>query len=73
MKTLADMSAPGSPAAVYLPDMDYDPGRFKALLESYNLKKDVYYLYEAPLKEIPKLINKGHLSGYLKYRLEISK
>lgn len=73
MQTLQEMSSPGSPAEVYLPDLDFDPIRFKELLESYGLKKDVELLYELPLTKIGLLINQGNVSGYLKFRLKVGK
>lgn len=73
MEILAKMSREESPAAVFLPDMDYDPDKFRKLLESYHLKKDIYYLYEMPLEDIPLLINKGEVSGYLRFRLHVAK
>ena len=73
MKTLAGMSHPTSPAAVFLPQMAYDPCKFMDLLTSYHLKKDIHYLFEMPLEDIPLLINRGEVSGYLKFRMQIAK
>ena len=73
MQTLQKMSAPTSPAAVYLPELNYKPKAFKELLESYGLKKDVHYLFELPLNQVGLLINQGNISGYLKFRLNVGK
>jgi hypothetical protein len=71
MKILAEMSVEGSVAATFLPEMNYSPLRFRELLEQYNLSKDIEYLYEMPLREVPKLINQGEVSGYLSFRLKV--
>lgn len=73
MKTLAEMSLPTSPPAVFLPGMDYDPDKFLELMKSYHLTKEIHYLFEVPLEDVPLLINKGEVSGYLRYRLSIAK
>lgn len=73
MKILANMSKEGSVARVYLEELDYDPQKFLGLIQEYHLKKDIYYLFEMPLEEIPLLINRGEVSGYLKYRLQVAK
>ena len=73
METLASMSVPSSPAAIFLPDMDYDPQSFLHLLTDYHLSKDIHYLYEVHLEDIPLLINKGEVSGYLQFRLRVAK
>lgn len=73
MRKLAQMSADNSPAAVYLPELEYDPKKLLRLLKKYNLKKDIKHLFEIPLNQIPLLINRGEVSGYLKYRLSIGK
>lgn len=73
MKKLVEMSVSGSVPAVFLPDMVYDPGKFRGLLEEYNLKKDILYLFETPLSQVPLLINKGEVSGYLQFRLSVGK
>ena len=73
MKTLWKMSEEGSPVKEYMGECKYDPKLFQKFLFSYHLKKDIYYLFEAPLEEVPLLINKGEISGYLRFRLSIGK
>ena len=73
MVKLAEMSEDTSPAAVYLPDMDYDPTKFKNLLISYGLKKDVHYLFEVDAEELPLLMNTSAANGYLQFRCTVSK
>jgi len=73
MKKLAEMSTEGSVPNSYLPDLDYDPDEYKTLLEQYLCKDDVHYMYEVELNEVPLLINDGHISGILKWRLAIGK
>ena len=73
MQKLHDMSFEGSPARVFTKESNYSPSSFRSILESYGLKKDVYYLYELPLEEVGLLINKGEVSGYLKFRCAVGK
>lgn len=73
MRTLQKMSVPGSPSEVYLPKLDFSPSAFKKLLNSYHLKKDISFLFELPLNRVGLLINKGEVSGYLKFRLQVGK
>ena len=73
MRTLHKLSEVGSIPQAYLPELKFSPIKFKELLESYGLKKDVYYLFEMPLREVGLLINRGDLSGYLKFRLTVKK
>jgi hypothetical protein len=73
MKTLASMSADGSIASVYLPDVQYSPRKFKDFLLSKGLRKDVNLLFDIPLKQVALLINKGEVSGYVKFRFQIGK
>jgi hypothetical protein len=73
MKKLHDMSVFGSPAQVYTKETNYSPSSFKRVLESYGLKKDIHYLFELPLSDVGLLINKGEVSGYLKFRLYVGK
>lgn len=73
MKVLANMSQEGSVPSVYLPELKYDPRKFKQLLVDHHLKKDIHYLFEMPLEDIPLLINKGTVSGYLSFRLRVAK
>lgn len=73
MKRLAEMSEPNSIPRIILPDHDYDPEGFRKTLQEYNLSKEIYYLFEAPLKEVPLLMDKGHLIGYIQFRMEIGK
>lgn len=73
MKTLHDMSAFGSPAQVYTAETNFSPEAFKRVLESYGLKKDVELLFDLPLNKVGLLINRGEVSGYLKFRLQVGK
>lgn len=73
MRVLQKLSEVGSIPEVYLPELKYSPTAFKGLLESYGLKRDVHYLFEMPLREVGLLINRGELSGYLKFRLQVKK
>lgn len=75
MKKLAEMSDDASVAAIFLAEeeINYDPKKFRDLLKRHNLTKDINYLYEMPLNEIPLLINKGEVSGYLQFRLAVGK
>lgn len=73
MRTLHDMSVEGSPARIYTEETNYSPESFKRILESYGLKKDIHYLFELPLNQVGLLINKGEVSGYLKFRLHVGK
>jgi hypothetical protein len=73
MKKLHDMSAFGSPAQVYTQETKFSPKLFKQVLESYGLKKDIELLFELPLSKVGLLINRGEVSGYLKFRLQVGK
>jgi hypothetical protein len=73
MKILAEMAPQYSVPHMYLPDLNYSPKAFKKYLEDRHQTKDVNYLFELPLNELPKLINRGELSGLLQFRLQIGK
>jgi len=73
MKKLAEMSKKGSVPDTFLPGMDYDPMIYKELLLGAACKEDIHYIYEVELTEVPLLINDGHISGILKWRLAIGK
>lgn len=73
MKVLADMSRDGSPAKEFLIDIDYDPKKFRKTLKSYHLTKDIEYLFQIPREKVPLLINKGEISGYLRFRFNVGK
>lgn len=73
MSKLAEISEEGTPAKVYLEEYNYDPVQFRALLESYHLKKDIYYLYEYPHEDLGLLVNQSNLNGYLRFRLSVNK
>jgi hypothetical protein len=73
MRTLAKVSNPGSIPAAFLPGMGYSPKMFKEFLESNGLKKDVHYLFEIPIGEVPPLIVQEPLEGYLKFRMIVRK
>jgi hypothetical protein len=73
MRTLVKMSAEGSIAEAYLPDLDYDPEAFQSLLRAKGLNKDVHYLFEVPLEDVPLIINRGDLSGYMQFRMTVYK
>jgi hypothetical protein len=73
MRTLHEMSAEGSPARIYTAETNFSPISFRKVLESYGLKKDIQYLFELPLNQVGLLINKGEVSGYLRFRLAVAK
>lgn len=73
MRVLWEQSREGSPAKVYLEEVDYDPVKFREYLESYHQKKEIHYLFEVPFREIPLLINNGNIHGYLRFRCTINK
>jgi hypothetical protein len=73
MKVLAGMSDDESIPANFLPDMDYDPETFKKFLVDNGLVSDAHYLYELPLEDVPLLIDKGNVSGYLRFRFTVGK
>lgn len=73
MKKLAEMSEEASVAKVFLEELNYDPKKFKELLQRHGLTKDIHVLYEIPLIEVPLLINKGEVCGYLQYRMAVGK
>jgi hypothetical protein len=73
MKVLHDMSVENSIPKIYLPDLNFSPVSLKAHLESYGLKKDVELLFDLPLSKVGLLINRGEVSGYLKFRLQVGK
>jgi len=73
MKKLHELSAEGSPAKVYTEETKFSPSAFRKILESFGCKKDVHYLFELPFDEVPLLINRGELSGYLRFRFTVGK
>jgi hypothetical protein len=73
MKELSNMSHDSSIAKIFLKKFDYDPQRFRTFLESRKLHKDVKYLFIMPLSDIPLLINKGEVHGYLTFRMTVGK
>jgi hypothetical protein len=73
MMKLAEMSEENTVPKVYLEEFNYDPVKFRALLEEYNLKSDIYYLYEYPHDELGLLVNQSNVNGYLRFRLSIDK
>jgi len=54
-------------------DVDYDPGRFRELLERYKQKKAIQFLYEMPLEDIGLKVNDEETMGYLKFRCTVAK
>jgi len=73
MRKLNELSVEGSPAKVYTEEANFSPKSFLNILQSYGLKKDIHYLFELPFNEVGLLINKGEVSGYLKFRLYVGK
>jgi len=73
MKKLEEMSEEGTIPRAFLEDLDYDPDKFKALLQEYGLKNDVYDLYEMPLEDIPLIVNDKTKTGYLMFRATVRK
>jgi hypothetical protein len=73
MKKLAEMSREGSVTHELLEDCDFQPDRFRDLLATHNLKKDLLYLFEMPLTDLPLHINEEHLMGYIKFRVTVAK
>lgn len=73
MHKLHDMSVESSPARVFTEEGNFSPSSFRSILQSYGLSKDIHYLFELPFEEVGLLINRGELSGYLKFRCEVGK
>lgn len=73
MKVLHEMSVEGSPARVFLEEGNYSPDKLLETMKKYGQTKDIGYLFEMPLHEVPLLINQGNISGYLKFRLKVGK
>jgi len=73
MKVLESMSEDGTFCREFMEDMNYDPQILHDHLDKHNLKKDIHYLFEVPLEEVPLLINRGEISGYLRFRLTVGK
>jgi len=73
MKKLAEMSPETSVAAVFLEDFDYDPKKFKDMLEEHHLSKDVEYMFEMPFEDLPLEINNATYMGYISFRLSVGK
>lgn len=73
MKVLYEISVEGSPARVFIKEAGFDPKKFLGILQKFNLRKDINFLYHLPLKDVPLLLNKGEISGYLKFRLHVNK
>ena len=73
MKTLETMSVEGSPTREFLEIYDYDPKRFQKFLVENGLQKEAQYLFDLPLEEIPLLMDRGEISGYLRFRLTVGK
>lgn len=73
MIKLAEMSREGSPLHELLEDCDYDPGRCRGLLEQYNQKRAIEFLFEMPLEDIGLRVNDEETMGYLRYRCTIAK
>jgi hypothetical protein len=73
MRKYAEMSEEDSVPAQYLEELDYDPKRYREFLKEHKQAKEIKYLFETPLIEIPILINRGELVGCLQFRLSIGK
>ena len=73
MKVLGDISKEGSPTQYYLEEIGYDPERFRTLLENKRQKSTLHILFEMPLKDILKYVNKKNVSGYVEFRLKVRK
>ena len=73
MKRLAERSADTSVPAVFLEEYDYDPKKFRELLESHHLDQDVKYLFELPFEDLPLEINNATYMGYIAFRFDIGK
>jgi len=73
MRRLAEVSAPGSIPAAFLPALGYSPRRFKELLEEKGLNDDARHLFEMDITEIPPLVVDESRSGYFKFRMSIHK
>lgn len=73
METLAQVSAPGSVPAAFLPEFDYDPERFRGFLEERGLKEELHYLFDLPFDEVVLVLDDEPKIGYLKFRAEVGK
>jgi hypothetical protein len=73
MKKLEKISDTSSVLKHILKKYNYDPKKFKTFLEERKLKKELEYLYEIPLSEIPLRLSQTSMSGYLTFRMSIGK
>lgn len=73
MHILHGLSKEGTIVRDQLEELEYDPVKFRKVLESYGLKKEIYFLFELPFEEVALYIHKGEVSGYLDFRLRIRK
>jgi hypothetical protein len=73
MGAASNYTCEGSPAHEMMEDIDYDPVRFRELLEKYKQKRAIEFLYEMPLEEIGLRVNDDETYGYLRFRCTIAK
>ena len=73
MQCLHNLSEEGTPARIYTEETKFSPGKFRETLERFGLKKDIHYLFECSIDDVIMMINKGEISGYLKFRLQVGK
>lgn len=73
MKRFAKMCEKDSPMIMILEDINFDPALLREKLEEYGLHSDIKYLFETPLDDIPLLLDKRQIAGYLAFRLDIGK
>lgn len=73
MKRFAEMCEESSPMLMILEEVDHDPIKLRDKLEEYGLHKDIKYIFETPLDEIPLLLDKKEIAGYMSFRLDIGK
>jgi len=73
MRALSEMSEPGTFLRESMEECEYDPAKVRALLESYHLKKDLLYLFDMPLKDLPKHVDDRMIMGYIRFRFTVRK
>lgn len=73
MKKFAEMCEKNSPMLMILEDVNFDPIKLKEKLKEYGLNNDIKYLFDTPLDEIPLLLSKNQIAGYMSFRLDIGK
>lgn len=73
MKILENLSETSSVLKHILKKYNYSPLKFKKFLKDHKLKKELYYLFEMPIEEIPLKLKHSEMSGYLTFRMTIGK